>query len=283
MVCEQDKKRRKKQRGASEDDEEREHAIAREEGGKQKAATSASCLEVDLQFLLQLSIFDHVLELLVIQLAILVLVALHNAKTDRQTHGGSALAGRFVRACLAAVNAAALHCCDSHTSRRTRISPPLPIAPLCPLPDLNDGSIHQLLQLHVIEIGSNHGLQNVIQIGVGDETVVVDVVHTERDCARETGQKTSMSESRNNSTASSSAVRNVRVESACIRNESHPLFSPCVLRCAYVLLTFVFLLLALCFMRGKHGERRDELAEINFAALVDIEGVDYTIHERIML
>lgn len=49
------------------------------------------------------------------------------------------------------------------------------------LVSLDDGAIDELLQLHVVQVGADHRLQNVVQIRVRDEAVVVDVVHAEGD------------------------------------------------------------------------------------------------------
>ena len=47
------------------------------------------------------------------------------------------------------------------------------------LVSLDDCSVHQLLQLHVVQVVPNHHLQNGEELSVGDVSIAVDVVDLE--------------------------------------------------------------------------------------------------------
>lgn len=44
----------------------------------------------------------------------------------------------------------------------------------------HDGLVHNLLQLHILQIVANHHLQHDKQLAVGDKPIPVDIVHLER-------------------------------------------------------------------------------------------------------
>ena len=51
--------------------------------------------------------------------------------------------------------------------------------PIVVLVSLDNCAVHQLLQLHIIKVASNHHLQNSKELPVRDEAVVVNVINLE--------------------------------------------------------------------------------------------------------
>jgi hypothetical protein len=47
------------------------------------------------------------------------------------------------------------------------------------LVSLDNSSVHELLQLHIVKVVAHHHLQNGEELSVGDEPVAIDVINLE--------------------------------------------------------------------------------------------------------
>jgi len=44
------------------------------------------------------------------------------------------------------------------------------------------GGLTDILELHVREVGAHHHLEHLEQLAVGNEAIIVDVIHLKSDC-----------------------------------------------------------------------------------------------------